>query len=239
VTSRYRAVLFDLGNTLAAYYRPEQFAPILQRSVSAVTDELRRRGVRTPDADEALAAAHTENREAADFRFAPMRERLARIFGLPADTNPELMHALCTRFLEPIFAIGTVYDDAIPVLRGLRSAGYRTAIVSNAPWGSPPELWRGALAKLALADEVDAVVLCGDVGWRKPASQIFREAASRVGADCERCVFVGDELQWDVAGSASAGMLPVLIDRDDRHPHHPGRRIRTLTELPAMLASLD
>lgn len=51
------------------------------------------------------------------------------------------------------------------------------------------------------------------------------------------CVFVGDDLEWDVAGSAAAGMRPVLIDRDDRHPSFAGVRIRSLNELAATLVS--
>jgi len=35
------AVLFDLGNTLAAYYRRDEFQPILERAVDNVLTELR------------------------------------------------------------------------------------------------------------------------------------------------------------------------------------------------------
>ncbi len=41
---RQRAVLFDLGNTLAAYYHASDFGPILTQAISAVRDELSRRG---------------------------------------------------------------------------------------------------------------------------------------------------------------------------------------------------
>jgi putative hydrolase of the HAD superfamily len=220
------AFLFDLGNTLAAYYRREEFQAILERALDNVIAELGARGAPTADRDAVLAAAAAENREASDFRVLPMPERLARIFGLAAD-DP-VLDVLCARFLEPTFAIARVYDDAAPVLAQLREAGFRIAIVSNAPWGSPSSLWRREIERLGLASLVDSVVLCGEVGWRKPAPQIFHRAAADLGVDCRQCVFVGDDLTWDVEGSKRVGMRPVLIDRDDRHRGFRGERVRDL-----------
>jgi putative hydrolase of the HAD superfamily len=231
------AVLFDLGNTLAAYYRRDEFQPILERAIAEVLRDLQSRNVATVTYGAALESAVTENREAADFRFAPMANRLARIFGLSLVDNPSLASALCERFLGPIFAVGRLYEDTVPVLEELRSDGYRTAIVSNAPWGSPPELWRQELRRLGLVAFVDCVVLCGDVGWRKPAPQIFRHAAAELGVACSQCVFVGDELQWDVEGSSAVGMRPVLIDRGNHHPGHRGERVSDLRGVLTLLRS--
>jgi putative hydrolase of the HAD superfamily len=230
MTTSRSAILFDLGNTLAAYYRAEQFDPILARCVQAALAELRRRGVRSPTFEAALTAARAENREAADFKFSPIEQRLIRIFALQG--SPEaLLQEVCRQFLEPIFALGRVYEDSLRVLGSLRDRGYATAIVSNTPWGSSPHLWRAELERIGLAQAVTDVVFCGDVGWRKPARQIFVHAAERLQVRCEDCVFVGDDLQWDVAGSAAAGMRPVLIDRDHAHLDYQGARISTLPEL--------
>ena len=231
------AVLFDLGNTLAAYYHADEFGPILADAIGAVRDELRRRGSCDVPLGAALSAALAENREASDYRFKPMIERLERIFGMPLASDSSLATTLCSQFLAPIFAIGRLYEDALPALAQLRSAGIRTAIVSNAPWGSPPELWRGELRRLGLSDAVDAVVLCGDVGWRKPAPEIFRSAMSRLGCRAADCIFVGDDLRWDIEGSASVGMRPLLIDRDGRHAGYMGERIVNLQALLELVAA--
>jgi putative hydrolase of the HAD superfamily len=230
-------VLFDLGNTLARYYERAEFGPILERSVQAVLAELGRRGIRAPDFDAAMSAAREENREAPDFRFTPMEARLSRIFRLEAPEST-LLRALCERFLGPIFAVGRVYDDTLPALERLRTAGFPTAIVSNAPWGSPPNLWRDELERLRLAPAVDKVILCVDVGWRKPAAQIFHRAAEEVGVPSESCIFVGDEPHWDVAGSSAVGMQAILIDREGHNPAHSGPRIRNLQELMSYLGAI-
>lgn len=232
-----KAVLFDLGNTLAAYYRRDEMAPILERAIARTLAHLRAAGLASMAHEAAMARAVAENREAADCRCTPLAERLARIFELPHEAKEKLGESLCETFLGPVFEIGKVYDDTHAALELLRSLGYRTAVVSNSPWGSPASLWRKELKRLGIAGLVDVVVLCGDVGWRKPSPRIFDHARKRLGVPSAQCVFVGDDLEWDVAGSAAAGMRPVLIDREDRHSSFAGPRIRSLHELSPMLGS--
>lgn len=229
------AVLFDLGNTLAAYYRREDFLPILERAVARTLARLRATGFANVAQDEAMARAVAENCESADARCTPLTDRLARIFVLPDEAVGRFGESLCETFLGPIFEVGRTYDDTHATLDLLRSHGYRTAVVSNLPWGSPSAAWRKELKRLGIASRVDAVVLCGDIGWRKPSRRIFDHACKRLGVTSAQCVFVGDELEWDVAGSAAAGMRPVLIDRDERYSSFDGPRIRTLHELLPLL----
>ena len=218
------AVLFDLGNTLVSYYRASEFRPILERAIDEVMGELRSRAMAKGSYEAALERALAENREAGDFRVMPLASRLERIFELsPHDAS--LAALLCEIFLRPIFAVGRVYEDTIPVLRKLRAAGYRTAIVSNAPWGSPPQSWRRELRRLGLAALVDSVAICGDVGWRKPAPQIFEHAAAELGVRCRECLFVGDDPRWDIEGSAAVGMRPLLIDRAGDQLAYRGERV--------------
>ena len=164
------AVLFDLGNTLAAYYGRGEFQPILQQALRNVIDELQCHDAACVDFEVALARSQLENREAGDYRVRPLAERLVRIFELDSNAESTMIDVLVERFLEPIFAVGSVYDDSREALDRLRDAGYRVGIVSNAPWGSPSELWRRESARLRLLDAVDLVVFCGDVGWRKPGA---------------------------------------------------------------------
>jgi putative hydrolase of the HAD superfamily len=229
------AVLFDLGNTLAAYYHPDQFEPILREAIGEVLNELEALTLPAVDPNAAFAAAKAENQEAPDHRFTPMADRLERIFGVSLSQNEELSLRLCQRFLRPIFAVGRVYSDTLPAIDRLRRMGIPIAIVSNTPWGSPPSLWRAELKRLGLASVVDSVVLCGDVGWRKPAAEIFECAAARLDRGTEECVFIGDDLRWDIAGSAAAGMRPVLIDRDRRNACYAGERVENLDDLVDML----
>lgn len=208
------AILFDLGETLAAYYTRPDFPPILDAALRKVGAELAARGLPVPPMEEVAARAAAENHDAPDFRVRPLAGRLARIFGAPGwQPTAEESEAMCRRFMAPIFGRAVLYSDARPTLAALRAAGLRLAIVSNTPWGSPAALWREEVARLGLADLVDATVFCDEAGWRKPALPIFQLALARLGVGAGECLFVGDNLVWDVAGARAAGIDAVRIDR--------------------------
>ena len=228
-------MLFDLGNTLAAYYHADDFRSVLETCLRNVLDELARRSGGRIGFEQALEAALAHNQEALDFRVRPLAPRLARIFAVDAQ-DTALLEALSAAFLEPIFAMGRCYDDTFPVLARLKTAGLRMAIVSNSPWGSPAQLWRREVQRLKLLDAVDVTVFCGDVGWRKPAKVIFEHTAELLGVRPDQCCFVGDHPTWDAEGAANAGMQPLLIDRDDRYSGSPWPRVRSLAEVVDRLA---
>jgi len=209
-----KAVLFDMGNTLVRYYRRQEFPDILRAAVRGAGEHLIEQGLLRGWSDEIWERVRQEDYEAADHRVRPLADRLEQIFGLsPAVRAAKLDDTLCRRFLTPIFAVGRVYDDTPAALELLRARGFRTAIVSNTPWGSPGSLWREELARLGLAERVDALAFCTDVGWRKPARPVFDRALQMVGSTLAEAVFVGDDPRWDVAGPQAMGMDAVLLDR--------------------------
>jgi putative hydrolase of the HAD superfamily len=128
-------------------------------------------------------------------------------------------------------ARGSLYKDALPTLEEARARGLRTAIISNAPWGSPAKLWLAHVAHLGLSEHVDVVVFCSEAGWRKPARQVFEYTLERLGVEPERCVFVGDDPRWDLVGPRALGMQAVLIDRWGAIDDPPEPAISSLGEL--------
>jgi putative hydrolase of the HAD superfamily len=147
------------------------------------------------------------------------------------------MERLCEAFLQPIFATARVNKDALPVLTGLKRRGVKTAIVSNAPWGSSGRAWRTELARHELFAVVDAVVFCRDVGWRKPHPSPFRRALEVLGAAAKDAAFVGDDPLWDIEGADGAGLLPILLGG---RPHHriPAKTL-IASSLPDVLSRID
>jgi putative hydrolase of the HAD superfamily len=229
-----KAILFDLGNTLVKYYKRGEFEPILEQSIHNILDELDSRNITTVSFDSAMQNAVKENHESKDFKVTPINERFERIFNI--SINDQVFNdLLCILFLEPIFSVSKIYNDTIPVLKQLRDSGYKAAIVSNTPWGSPSDIWREEIRRLGLTELVDFSIFCVDVGWRKPHPKIFQYAVNLLGVLPEECVFTGDEPEWDYKGSADFGIRPVLIDRDWKHPEFKGEVIRNLDELSKIL----
>lgn len=206
-----KVVLFDLGNTLVRYYERSEFPTILEKGIGKVAERLRADGRLRADTETIHKRVAEENQEAADNRVRPLEGRLARIF----EVDETFAASLCAEFMIPIFQVGKVYEETIPVLKALRSRGIRTGLVSNTAWGSPAQLWRNELHRLELDSGLDHVIFCRDVGWRKPDRRIFEWTLQRVGAPASDCLYVGDNPRWDRAGPASVGMDSVLVERGD------------------------
>jgi putative hydrolase of the HAD superfamily len=237
VGNTVRAVLFDLGNTLVGYYRASDFAPILAEAIDGVCDVLAQRRSVSADRASAFRRALELNTEDSDYRVRPLAGRLIEMFAAQELDESDLS-AMCDAFLRPIFRIATLDEHALPTLSALRRRGIRTAIVSNTPWGSPAERWANELRRHGLTEAVDAAVFCVDVGWRKPAPQIFQRALSLLDVDARDSVFVGDDPRQDIAGAERSGLRGILIDPRGARADAPCTMISSLTELLPLLDSI-
>lgn len=103
------------------------------------------------------------------------------------------------------------YDDAAPLLDGLRARGIRTAVLSNVGVDIRPVMEREGL-------RADAVVLSCEVGAVKPQPEIFAAALEGVGIPAEEALMVGDSWKDD-AGAAALGIRTLILPRT-RGPVH-------------------
>jgi len=213
------------------YYQRPEFPAILRQAITEAQNCLREHGSQGSSTNTIWERVEGENHESDDHRVRPLEGRLTRIFNLRDSPPDDLLEEMCRAFLRPIFACGQVYDDSLSTLEQLRARGFRTAIVSNSPWGSPARLWREEISRLGVGQLVDTAVFCGDVGWRKPACQIFEYALEKLHASPERCVFVGDDPRWDLVGPRAIGIDALLIDREGIGPDTDEKPLRNLQEL--------
>jgi putative hydrolase of the HAD superfamily len=151
---------------------------------------------------------------------------------LGAQPSTDLLRALVDRDRELAFASARLYDDAIPFLLRLRSAGLKIAIVSNCS-----EHTRPLLTKLGVIELVDAIILSCEVGAAKPSAEIYLRALDQLGVDAAAAVFVDDQASY-CAGAAALGIAAVQIARDEPDGNAPATGtavIRSLTEVETML----
>ena len=222
--------LFDLGGTLLQYYTRDEFPGILRQAIAEVQDYLRGEGLLNVSTESIWRRVEEENCESKDYSVRPLEGRLTRIFQLNNPTDEVIMTA-CGHYMKPIFAIARRYEDVLPVLQKLSEMGVRRAILSNTPWGCPASLWREEIVRFGLDKRVDAAFFCRDVGWRKPARQIFHYALEKLQAEPQDCIFVGDNPTWDVAGPRAVGIEAVLIDRRGAIGDSAEKSIKSLYEL--------
>jgi putative hydrolase of the HAD superfamily len=72
------------------------------------------------------------------------------------------------------------------------------------------------LSDLGVEEFFATVVISGDIGINKPDARIFHLALQKTGLQPEGAVYVGDT-EEDIAGSLTAGIGPILIQRDQFH----------------------
>jgi epoxide hydrolase-like predicted phosphatase len=120
---------------------------------------------------------------------------VARRMGLGAEGLKE--------FRQAFWAGDRLDDELVALIRHLRDAGYRTALLSNAPAGMLQHLER-----LGIANAFDAVIISGREGLMKPDRAIFERALARLGVEAEGAIFVDDT--WaNVVAADQAGLRAV------------------------------
>ena len=100
--------------------------------------------------------------------------------------------------LQRMFAASARVPAMYDMIRAVRGAGFRTALLSNS-WGCD-EYPRADFPGL-----FDAVVISGECGMRKPEQAIFLHAAKGLGLEPEQCVLI-DDIEANVAAAAACGM---------------------------------
>jgi putative hydrolase of the HAD superfamily len=108
------------------------------------------------------------------------------------------------RFREIYFDALDSNPPMIELMRELKAAGYRMAMLTNNVREWEP-LWRPMLP----VDEIfEIVVDSGFVGCRKPEPRIYELTLERIGLPAEACLFI-DDLLHNCEGARKAGMAAV------------------------------
>ncbi|MFI6845548.1 HAD family hydrolase [Kitasatospora sp. NBC_00085] len=122
-------------------------------------------------------------------------------------------------------------------LATLREAGWTIGVVTN---GST-DIQRAKLARTGLIDAVDAVCVSEEAGSRKPAPEIFRLAAARLGRPLTPAAWmVGNNPATDIRGAHAAGLRSIWITPAPAPLLPPSHPVPTHTapDTPAAVALL-
>lgn len=143
--------------------------------------------------------------------------------------------ALRARLME-LYRTLAVFPEIPAVLRRLRAAGMRTAILSN---GSPAML-ASAVAGNGLAEFLDAVISVDEVGVFKPDPRVYQLALDRLGVAAGEVAFQSSNA-WDAWAASAFGMRVVWCNRyaqkPERLPGRPDHEVTTLADLPALVGA--
>lgn len=187
---RYRAVIFDLWQTLVPW------------DVTAATRFYDRMAVAAGIDEERFREAWVGRRK--DREIRPIADHLRDLFG-ELGAEPDLDEILAMRrewtkrSLEP-------RPDALETLTELRRRGHKLALISVCSQ-DVPHVWE----ETPLAGTLDELVFSCDVGVSKPDPRIYEIACERLGVTPAECLFVGDGANDELPGAERVGMTAVQL----------------------------
>jgi len=107
--------------------------------------------------------------------------------------------------------------EMLEILKG----AYLLGLLSN--FTHPPAI-REIIDSLGLTPRFDAVLISGELGYRKPHPLVFQQLMRELGVKKDQILYVGDDPEPDITGARQAGIRPVWFTyvRDKRIPSAPG-----------------
>ena len=219
---RLESVLFDYGETLVHFERPDAALSVADQEIVALLAASGRRAPsathlrsRILDRVEREVLDHQRGDDPAEMSVVTASRSAYAEAGLDVDDG--LLDELL-RIEQEAWWQGAHPDPAaVPVLDMLRAGGVRVGVCSNAPYRV--RSLHEQLAFLGLDTHLDAVTFSAEVGWRKPSPRIFAAALRALGTEASGTVMVGDSEVHDIAGAHAAGMRAVLLCKTGAHAH--------------------
>jgi len=208
-SSVIQAVLFDLYGTLLVYGDMDK---AWRSWISDVRDGLVALGL---DICESEVHSHCEgffSRPVEPFPGLVPYECRMRSLAIRLGCEPSVQWCkdMARRSMDDWQAEIPLDPQALTLLQGLRDRGVRCGVLTNFDY---PDHVRRLLASTGLDEHLDAVVISGEVGLKKPDPQIFALALERIGCQAKDVLFVGDHPDQDIRGALQSGVRAMLVRR--------------------------
>jgi 2-haloacid dehalogenase len=127
------------------------------------------------------------------------------------------------------------YPEVTSMLRELKAAGIKTAILSN----GEPKMLASAVSNSGIGGLLDAILSVDEVGIYKPHPSVYGLAENYLNVTRQQTCFVSSNA-WDAYAAKAFGMQVVWCNRFGQAPENlpqaPDREIRSLSELPPIVA---
>jgi len=207
-----KAVFFDLYNTLVGYDPPkeETEAKILKElGVEATPQSLLRPIMAADDfiyQEHARYSIGKRTKQETVELYTEYHGIILKEAGIEASW--ELITGILKKWLKADYKM-MLFDDVVPTLTQLKERELIIGLISNVDRDIT-----SLCQQVGLADWLEVAVTSQEVGFNKPAPQIFRAALRKAKLRPIEAIYVGDQHKIDVVGANSAGMLGLLIDRN-------------------------
>ena len=127
------------------------------------------------------------------------------------------------------------YPGVENMLATLRQKGYKTGLISNCNYLTPP-----LVEQLQLRDKMDAIILSCEVGTAKPQPEIYLMATNQLQVSPGECLYIGDGGDKELVGAKQVGLNTALVEQEFGHAYRfPHKEFIADHRLPVITAVLD
>ena len=214
-------VFFDLYNTLVHFDPPPEY---LQQEACRklgieIDVELAREGYVAADRlmakQNSVLPLNTLSREERRIFFGEYERIILQAAGVDVTASEALDIFRSVQRLPKGLA---VFSDTIACLQALQEQNISTGLITNMDEsiqdrGDVESLCRD----LGIRGFLDVIVTSTSAGVAKPDPAIFQMGLDAVHAVASESVHVGDQLLSDIQGAEGAGIVPVLLDRQNSY----------------------
>lgn len=202
-----QAIGFDLFDTLITVEQSSR-----QEAPGRLLNSLRTQGIPVHAdtfmpvyrevAQEFMRAAREEGKETHNrFWISTTLQRL----GYPVDPEDARIARTVEEYFSAFLDYARLLPETLAMLTTLKGR-YRLGLLSNLTHAPAA---RQILDRLGLTSFFDVVLISGELGYRKPHPQVFRQLLEQFALPGAHVAFVGDDLEADINGAHQAGLQPI------------------------------
>jgi len=194
-----KAILFDLDNTLIDFMR------FKRETARAAARAMVKKGL--PDTHSEIYRKIFEIYDQYGIEYQKTFYKVIVSYKLEIGKAEKIQQAAIIAYLKRKFSVLKPYPSVKPILRILKKRS-KIGIVTDAPRN---KAWQ-RLVLCGLDDMFDVVVTTDDAGKKKPHSAPFNIALSKLKVKPSDVLFVGDNVDRDMAGAKKLGMKTCLAE---------------------------
>ncbi len=187
-----KAVIFDMFETLVTHYRTGFYFGENIAKDMGISEKKFREIWDTTDDDRTIGKLTFE-------------DTIKTIMEANGISSEEILKTIVENrvfFKRKVFA--QLDEDVLDMLRSLKDAGVKIALISNC---FSEEV--GVIKESALFPFFDVTMLSYEQGVKKPDLEIYRRAMQALGVEASECLYVGDGGSHELEAAFEAGMKPL------------------------------
>lgn len=224
--SPIQAVYFDFDNTLVDYIRSDILALTQLANSLTNVDAM----IFVDRAVEHIMAFHALVDQG---KANPQDTHVYRLsntvndFGL--SWEPRYLDIYLDSYLHNIYVF-----PGVPEMLGKLKV--KTGLISNSYLIEEQKL---RIHRSGLSNYFDDILVCGEIGWYKPAPQAFLHLINKYRLQPERCIYVGDSESHDIRGANNAGLISIRLAQGPATESQANYVCQSIPQLSQLLAELN